>query len=164
MNDKSYSTLNAVLKSTNSWTGKNGADSIGEFLKSSELQAKVQEDLLTNTLSKLKGAGLVRGTESARDLGPLLSAGARHGADNVIAWATNKAPMSEGQSISADISNTVKNARFAIDYVNEKLKIDTKVFGAPGNYRNTTSRTRLDQDTANIIGDPKIQRPKYTDV
>ena len=164
VNDKSYSTLNAVLKSTNSWTGKNGADSIGEFLKSSELQAKVQEDLLTNTLSKLKGAGLVRGTESARDLGPLLSAGARHGADNVIAWATNKAPMSEGQSISADISNTVKNARFAIDYVNEKLKIDTKVFGAPGNYRNTTSRTRLDQDTANIIGDPKIQRPKYTDV
>lgn len=164
VNDQSYSTLNSVLKSTNSWTGKNGADSIGEFLKSSELQAKVQEDLLTNTLSKLKGSGIVRGTESARDLGPLLSAGARYGADNVIAWATNKTPVVDGQSISANISNTVKNARFAVDYVNEKLKIDTKVFGAPGNYRNTTSRATLDQDTANIIGDPKIQKPKYTDV
>ena len=159
------SVLESVLKSTNSWTGKNGADSIGEFTKSAELQAKVQEDLYVNTLSKLKGSGLVRGTENANDLGPLLQAGAKHGADKVIEWAKGGTPMGvDGESITTAINSTVKNAEYAINFVNEKLKIDTKVFSAPGNFSNTTSRKTLDKDVDNIINDPKIQKPKYTDV
>ena len=157
------SVLESVLKSTNSWTGKNGADSIGEFTKSAELQAKVQEDLYVNTLSKLKGAGLVRGTENDTDLGPLLQAGAKHGADKVIEWAKGGTPLSvNGESLTTAINSTVKNAEHAINYVNKKLKIDTKVFSAPGNYSNTTSRKTLDKDVKTIINDPKIGGPKYT--
>ena len=165
VNDNSYSTLQSVLKSTNSWTGKNGADSIGEFLGNSELQARVQQDLYLNTLSKFKGAGIVRGTENSKDLGPLLAAGVKHGADKVVTWAKGGNVLgSDGQSISTAIKNTAKNAEYAINYVNEKLKIDTKVFGAPGNYKNTTSRQTLAQDMDNIIDDKRIGSPKYTDV
>ena len=159
----SYSTLQSVLKSTNSWTGKNGADSVGEFLGNSELQARVQQDLYLNTLSKLKASGIAKGTENAKDLGPLLQAGARHGVDNVITWAKGGVPLgTDGESLSSAIRSTAKNAEYAINYVNEKLKIDTKVFGAPGNYKNTTSRKNLQQDIKEIINDKRIQDPKYT--
>ena len=164
VNDNTYDTLNAVLKSTNSWTGKNGADSVGEFLGNADLQARVQQDLYLNTLSKLKASGIVRGTENSKDLGPLLQAGAKHGVKKVVEWAKGGTPLGpDGQSLTTAIKNTAKNAEYAINYVNEKLKIDTKVYGAPGNYKNTTSRKNLDKDVNEIINDKRIDKPKYTD-
>lgn len=147
----------AILKSTNVWTGKAGTDSLTEFLNSSDTQTKAMENLYLTSLSELKSQGIVKGTESPTNLAPLIQAGAKYGSANVSDWVKGTG----NTQIKNAITSTARNAVYAVDYIDTKITSTVKAYGTPGAYIGTVDRTAVDLDVKNIVGNQKVPPTKY---
>jgi len=148
-----------VLSNTNVWTNKGGAENLTTFLNSQSTQDRVIQDVYSNDLSKLKANGVLKGTESPEDIAGILNASARYGNDKVIAWTNNSQDIS--QSLSNDMSQTLRNAQYSTKFVDTKITPDLSGFSSPGGYANTTQRSGIDSAAEAFSSSGKVPYPKF---
>ncbi len=146
-----------VLESPQVWTGKSGISNITSLLGNEVLQTRVQEDIYSNNLSKLRQQGLARGTEKPSVLGGLLQAASRFGIDTVKKVAS--------KTIGADTVNSVtsaiRNAKYAVDLVDTKLNTTVTRLNNPGAYAGTVNRNEVDKLVSQVIDNEKVPKPDY---
>jgi len=150
--------LEKTLASSTVWTNKNGATDLNSFLKDPVLQQDAVQDVYTTNISQLRANGVVKGTESADDLGGLLNASVLYGVDNTVKWAKNEDLSTENAN---GIKQSVRNGQYAVGFVNEKITPDLSGFGSPGGYAGTTDRAGVVEAGNALISNNKIPKPKY---
>ena len=150
--------LERVLSSSTVWTNKGGVSDLTSFLNNATLQEDAVQDVFVANVSQLRANGVIKGTESANDLGALLNASISHGVNNTTRWAKG---LDLNTTISNGIKQTARNAQYAVQFVDEKITPDLSGFGSPGGYSGTTDRTGIDSAGNALINNDKIPKPKY---
>lgn len=142
-----------LLNNTNFWTEKDGISDLPAFLNSKSAQESAVQLTMQDSFSKLRSNGVVKGTESAGDLGGILTGAVRYGADDTVKWA-------KGQDLNSTtkngISQSVRDGQFAVAFVDEKVSTTVSTFSSPGGYQNTINDQAV-VDAANaLVSDPRI--------
>lgn len=160
---KSGVSLQSVLSSPATWTNKLGVNNLTDYLNSTVIQNIAQIGLLTAAFNGLVNAGTITGKESPNFIATFVQPAAQYGVTDVVAWADGFSP---GQEATANIEVAARQGQYAVDYVdafstelnnvNEAPVIETTI--------DATDRSVIDQDLADIIGDPKVPVPQYTDI
>ena len=154
--------LDSILNSASSWTGQLGIGNLLDYLKSPALQNVAQIGLMLASYAGLTSAGAITGNESARFVATFLQPATQYGVDSVVQWVDGfptDTPVT-------DLTITARQAQYATDFYeinSEALSIETNVPVA-ATTTEATERTVIDQDVAEIIGNPKVPVPQYTDV
>ena len=143
----------SVLRNTNFWTEKDGISDLSAFLNNKTAQETAVQSVMVDGFSKLRSNGIVKGTESASDLGGLLTGAVRYGADNAVKWAKGRDLNS---TIKNGISQSVRDGQFAVAYTNEKITPTMTSFSSPGGYSNTINDQGVQDSVNAIIDDPRI--------
>lgn len=149
--------VESVLNSTSSWTNQFGMGSLTDYLKSPILQNITQIGLMAASFAGLTSAGVLRGNESGRVVATLLQPATQYGVDNVVQWVDGFADTQE----VVDLTIAARQGQYAVDFVqyyNEDINLFTAVEGT------TAQRDVIDQAVAEIIGNPKVPIPQYTDI
>lgn len=151
--------LESVLKNPNVWTGKDGSNTLTDFLNDAQSQVSAQEGILKTNLSSLKASGVLTGTETPEILGGILQASSTFGADAVTSWANGTG----GNAIlNSSIEQTARNGQYAVNLIDTKISSLSKSYSNPGAFAGTVDRTALDADINQIIGDVRAMSPTTT--
>jgi len=143
----------SLLNNTNFWTEKDGISDLPAFLNSVAAQDSAVQSTMQDSFSKLRSNGVVKGTESAGDLGGLLTGAVNYGVDNTVKWA-------KGQDLNSTIINgisqSVRDGQFAVAYTNEKITPTMTSFSSPGGYQNTINDQAVVDEANQLLSDPRI--------
>lgn len=159
---KSGVSVESILKSAASWTGQNGVGSLLDYLNNPLLQNITQIGLMAASFFGLTQSGVINGDESPRYIATFLQPATEYGVDEVIAWVDN----SVDTQTYVNLSVSGRQGQYAMDFVdayNETINFDSTVVEA-ATTTETTQREALDQVVAEIIGNPKVSVPQYTDI
>ena len=149
--------LNSILSSPSIWTGKDGVKSLSTLTSNENLQSLTQQNVMGQSLNQLKSLGVLKGNESATQIGTLLQTATTFGAAATAAWTNGKA----SPDITSQITNVAKNAQQALNLVDTKLPdfgaVPFDVAGAVG----TVDRKAVNSAFTSVIGSPKIPLPNF---
>ena len=151
--------VSSVLKSAASWTGQLGIGGLGDYLNSPSIQNVTQISLLAASYLGLTQAGVISGNESARYIATFLQPAAEYGVDSVVQWVDGFADS----AMTSEIQITARQGQYAMDLVDD-FSAEISITPSAVSAVDTTQRAAVDQVMAEIIGDPKIPVPQYTDV
>jgi hypothetical protein len=153
---RSGAPISSVLNSASSWTNQYGVGSLTDYLKSPRLQNIVQVGLAIAAFTGLTSSGAIQGNEDPRVIATLLQPATEYGVDDVVSWVDGFASSSD----SINYAIAARQAQYAIDLVDYY----SQAINPPGATEGTTAeREIIDQAVAEIIGNPKVPVPQYTD-
>jgi hypothetical protein len=152
------SNITSVLSSPTVWTGRSGVDGLGALLSDEGLQDRVQQELMVNSLSGLQQAGVINGTESPDSLAPFVQTATKFGVNTAVDWARGQAPA----DLVNSINGVAKGAQYAVNFVSEKLPETLGSGVRLGGFVDTVNRGALDQAVNQIINNPKIPVPNFS--
>ena len=148
-----------VLKSAATWTGQFGTNSVNDYLSNKTLQNVVQVGLLIAAYTGLVDRGVLKGNEPPRYTATFVQPATTYGVDSVTQWIDGFADSAQVD----ELSTAARQGQYAIDFeefYGEDLNlIDTVPTGPFEAQRDT-----IDQAVADIIGNPKVPVPQYTDI
>jgi len=142
-----------LLNNTNFWTEKDGMSDLSAFLNSKSAQESAVQSTLQDSFSTLRSNGVVKGTESAGDLGGLLTGAVQYGANNAVKWAKGQDINS---AIKTGISQSVRDGQFAVAFVDEKVTTTISAFSSPGGYQNTINDQAVVDAANKLVSDPRV--------
>jgi hypothetical protein len=147
-----------VLESTANWTGQFGINSLSDYLSNRTLQNVVQIGLVIAAYQGLKDRGILKGDESPRYTATFVQPATTYGVDSVTQWVDGFASSNQVDALTV----VARQGQYAIDFV--------EAYGAEINLLDTVptgtfeaDREDIDQVVANIIGNPKVPVPQYTE-
>ena len=150
--------LQSVLRSPAVWTGKSDVVNLDNLLADPKLQSVTQNEIMVASLEGLRQSGVITGTETPDQLAPFIQVASRYGVSTATDWVKGQAPS----ELTTAISTSAKNGQYAVNLVDRNA--DEFNFSLPGSsYIGTADRTSVDTALADIIGDPKIPTPVYSD-
>lgn len=149
-----------LLRSGTYWTGKDGVSSIDDLLADEQLQDRVQQGLMSNSLDGLQTSGLATGNESPSDLSPLVQSATILGVGAVSSFVNGAASA----DVAAQIGAQMKGAQYATSFMETKIGDFAGFARPPKPGTATVDRTTLDSELKNSLGDPKIPTPQYRPV
>lgn len=147
-----------VLKSDATWSGQYGISGLSDYLNSKTLQNIVQIGLMGAAFVGLVDSGTLAGNEDPRVVATFVQPATQYGVDSVVAWTDGFADSEE----QIDLTIVARQGQYAIDFVD--------YFGEEVNLINTppegvnAQRDVIDQAIADIIDNPKVPVPQYTDI
>ena len=155
--------LNTLLANPTIWTGKNGINGLANILGNTDLQGRLQQDLMRAGLSKLQTLGVVNGKELAPQLGGLINASVQFGPQAVSNWVKGQA----SNAIVNKISGVFKNSQFAA-----VLGSTISGFLGQGGIRpanitgvtNTFNRVPINTALNGVIDNDKVPTPNYVNI
>lgn len=162
--------LSDLFKSASSFTGKLGIKSGADLLANAPAQAQIQQDLMVKGLAGMATLGVPTGALSAPALGAVAVLAAKS-VSNAAAWLKG-APAAAGVPASAAtaaaaIAPGVSNAdaasttAYAVRYTQQKVPEVFKAEVTPAPAENTANRETLAAATTRVLGNDKIEPPKY---
>jgi hypothetical protein len=150
--------VESVLKSESSWTGLFGIDGLTTYLNSGALQNVVQIGLAVAAFAGLTDSGVLQGNEDPVYVATFLQPATQYGVDNVVQWVDGFAAPSE----VADLQIAARQGQYAVNFVDTQEISNESALSATAAV-DTVERNVIDQTVAEIIGDPKVPVPQYTD-
>lgn len=154
--------LDSILASTSSWTGQFGIGGLMDFLNSPTLQNIAQIGLMVASFAGLKDAGVISGQEEPRFLATFLQPATEFGVDTVVQWVDGF----ETFTPVVELEISARQGQYAVDFYDlygQDLNIIATATAAETTI-DATEREIIDQAVAEIIGNPKVPVPQYTDV
>jgi hypothetical protein len=149
--------LNSVLNSAASWTNQFGIGGLTDYLRTPLLQNITQIGLTIAAFTGLTNSGVIQGNEDPRVVATLLQPATEYGVDNVVSWVDGFANTQD----TVNYKIAARQAQYSIDLVNYYSQdINPFSLAAEGT---TAEREIIDQAVAEIIGNPKVPVPQYTD-
>lgn len=148
-----------VLKSPATWTGQYGVSSVNDYLNNRTLQNVVQTGLVIAALGGLINQGILKGNESPRYTATFVQPATTYGVDSVTQWVDGFADSAQVDELSI----AARQGQYAIDFVDfygEEINLIDTVPTGPFE----ANRDTIDQAVADIIGNPKVPVPQYTDI
>jgi len=147
------SNIENILRRTEVWSEKDAVSDLASFLTSKSAQDSAVQGVLNAGFSQLRTNGVITGTESATDIGGLMTGAVRYGASNTVKWA-------KGFDLNSEIKNgipqSVRNGQYAVTFVDEKVSETLSAFGNPGASTNTVNNDAIKQAQALLVKDPNI--------
>jgi hypothetical protein len=147
-----------VLESAANWTGQFGVNSLTDYLNNRTLQNVVQIGLLVAAYQGLTDRGVLKGNEPPRYVATFVQPATTYGVDAVTQWVDG---FADSEQIDA-LTVAARQGQYAIDFV--------EAYGEEYNFLDTVptgpfeaNRDEIDQIVANIIGNPKVPVPQYTE-
>ena len=150
--------VESVLKSAASWTGQLGIGNLSSYLNSKTLQNIAQVGLAVAAFAGLRDSGAISGNEDPRYVATFLQPATQYGVEQVVQWT-------DGFASSAEVSElqiAARQGQYAVDFVDEFFDQISFTPGATA-ATNTAERNIIDQAVTEIIGDPKVASPQYSD-
>lgn len=151
--------LESVLSSPAVWTGKSDISNLNSLLADPGLQSLTQNEIMVASLEGLRQAGVVTGGESAANLAPFVQVASKFGVNNTVDWVKGLAPA----NIVNQINSSAKSAQYAVDLLAKQAPALPGLPVSLGGFVGTTQRSAVDDAVVDIIGDPKIPSPIYSD-
>jgi hypothetical protein len=157
------SSLTDVLKSPAVFTGKDGINSLDNFLSSSPAQSKTMQDLMSSGLNNLSAAGIPTDKLPAQitgglALGATAVAGALGGLTNALKGAPTPADL------KAKLDQGFADASAAISLGASKIPAAFKAEVVPEPTADTVNRETVTGAVTRILGNPKIPAPNFAPV
>ena len=155
--------LDTLLNSPTIWTGKNGINGLVNIVGNTDLQNRLQQDLMRSGLNKLQTLGVVNGKETIPQLGGLINAAVQFSPTAVANWAKGQA----NNAVVNQINGVFKNSQFAAVLGSTISNFIGAAGGGiikPANITgviNTQTRTPVTTAVTDVIGDPKVPTPDY---
>lgn len=146
-----------VLSSNSVWSGQYGVGGLSDYLNSKTLQNIVQVGLMTAAFVGLVDAGTLRENEDPRVVATFVQPATEYGVNNVVKWVDGFATPQEASILEVSARQGQYTIDF-VDYYNEEINL---VSTPPDG---TTDRSVIDQAIADIIDNPKVPVPQYTDI
>jgi hypothetical protein len=157
------SSLTDVLKSPAVFTGKDGINSLDNFLGSSPAQSKTMQNLMSSGLNRLSAAGIPTDKLSAQVTGGLaLGATAVAGNLGALTNALKGAPTSA--DLKAKLDQGFADASAAISLGASKVPAAFKAEVVPEPAADTANRETVTGAVKRILGNPKIPAPNFAPV
>ena len=100
-----------TLENPNNWIGKNGVNSVENFLNSPALQERTMYDVTRQTYADLESSGLISASTSKEDAAALLGAAKKSNVDTVFQWVT------QGTAVDNSIINSYNSSKYSITQV-----------------------------------------------
>jgi hypothetical protein len=147
-----------VLKSNSSWLGQFGIGSITDYLNSKTIQNIVQVGLMVASYTGLVNSGVIKGNEDPRLVATLVQPATQYGVDSVVQWTDGFADT----QVQSDLTIAARQGQYAIDFV-EYYGEEINLVNTPPDGTNA-SRDVIDQAIVDIIDNPKVPVPQYTDI
>lgn len=152
-------TVQQALNSDSSWTGSLGIGSLLSYLSAPDIQNAAQVELMSGAYFGLQDSGILFGDEEPIVVATFLQPATEISVDDVVRWTQGVTTPAE----TIEIETVARQGQYAIAYYDafaDELNIVPDAVSAI----NTVERDLIDQEVAEIIGDPKIPTPQYTDV
>lgn len=146
-----------VLKSNGSWTGQFGVNGLSDYLNSKELQNIVQIGLMAAAFTGLVDSGTLTGEEDPRVVATFVQPATEYGVSSVVEWTDGFADSVE----QTELTIAARQGQYAIDFV-EYFGEEIELINTPPTGTNA-QRDVIDQAIADIIDNPKVPVPQYTD-
>lgn len=99
------------LENPNNWIGKDGVNSLDNFLSSPVLQERTMYDTSRQTYADLEAAGLITANTSKEETAALLGAAKKSNVDTVFKWVT------EGKAVDGSVVNYYNASKYSITQV-----------------------------------------------
>jgi len=166
---KGIGSLDSVLGSPASWTGKFGATDLNSVLSNSGLQDVLQNDLMKSGYEQLNNLGAITQNLQADVLGPLVTNASKFGAEITSNWAAGlTANFPAGLTSQLDVLG--KSAIFAEGFA--AIGPILSIFGGGGSplvsaikqvkgYVNTVNRATTNFGVKAIVNNLKIPIPSF---
>lgn len=155
------SSLTDVLKSPAVFTGKDGINSLDNFLSSSPVQSKTMQNLMSSGLNNLSAAGI-----STDKLPAQVTGGLALGATAVAGNLGGLTNLLKGAPTSADIKSKLEqgfaDASAAINLGESKIPAAFKAEIVPESSADTVNRETVTGAVSRILGDAKIPVPNFS--
>lgn len=149
--------LGTILASPTLWSGKNGVVGLPAILSNPGLQNTMQQQFMSTTLTGMKAAGLVTGTEAPQQLSGLVQTATKFGVAAAGSFVKGVAPADLNKAISA----TIKSAQFATNFVTNKLAGLTGGSSVAESVSGTINRASIDKTLINALNDTKVPAPIF---
>lgn len=151
--------VDSVLKSASAWTGQLGIGDLSQYLNSTTIQNIAQLGLATAAFFGLKDSGVISGDEDPRFIATFLQPATEQGVDSVVQWVDGFAEP----DVTNNLEIIARQGQYAIDFV-EVSAAEVTIEPTAIAVSDAVERTTIDETVAEIIGDPKVPVPQYTDV
>ena len=146
-----------ILSSPTVWTGKQGIVNLPAILNNETIQNEIQLRSMQNSYSYLQQLGLLKGTETLRELGTLVQVATKFGATLTAQWVAGKT----SPNITGSINIVAKQAQYALGFsLLNSATFASNVQQAEG-YTDTVNRETVQSAMSKIIGNPKVPTPTY---
>jgi hypothetical protein len=146
-----------VLKSNATWSGQYGIGGLSDYLNSKTLQNIVQIGLMGAAFVGLVDSGTLKGNEDPRVVATLVQPATQYGVNSVVSWTDGFADSEE----QTDLTIAARQGQYAIDFV-DYFGEDVNLINTPPDGENA-QRGVIDQAIADIIDNPKVPVPQYSD-
>ena len=121
------------------------------------IQNEIQLRSMQNSYSYLQQLGLLKGTETLRELGTLVQVATKFGATLTAQWVAGKT----SPNITGSINIVAKQAQYALGFsLLNSATFASNVQQAEG-YTDTVNRETVQSAMSKIIGNPKVPTPTY---
>lgn len=147
-----------VLSSDSVWTGQYGVNSLLGYLQNPAIQTIAQVGLMASSYLGLTGAGVITGAETPGYIATFLQPATELGVDNVVQWVDGFA--NEASTNAIEIA--ARQGQYSVDFV-DAYSAELNATNTANAITDATSRNTIDQAVADVIGDPKVPIPQYTD-
>jgi hypothetical protein len=97
-----------ALENPNNWIGKNGINSVDNFLSSPAVQERTMYDTTRDTYAKLEGLGLITSTTTAEDAAGLVGAAKYSSPDTVYQWVT------KGSAVDPKVIDAYNSSKYSV--------------------------------------------------
>lgn len=145
--------LEVVLGKTEVWSEKDSVSNLATYLNNKSAQDNAVQGVLQSSFSSLRTNGVIKGTESATDLGGILTGAVNYGVNDTVKWAKGYDLNSATRN---GIAQSVRNGQYAVTFVDEKVSDTMSAYGNPGAYTNTSNNDAIKQAQALMVKDPNI--------
>jgi hypothetical protein len=146
-----------ILSSPTVWTGKQGIINLTAILNNETIQNEIQLRSMQNSYRYLQQLGLLKGTETLRELGTLVQVATKFGATLTAQWVAGKT----SPNITGSINIVAKQAQYALGFsLLNSATFASNVQQAEG-YTDTVNRETVQSAMSKIIGNPKVPTPTY---
>lgn len=152
-------TVQQALSSASSWTGSLGIGSLLSYLSAPDIQNAAQVELMSGAYFGLQDAGILFGNEEPIIVATFLQPATEISVDDVVRWTEGVTTPYE----TAAIEIVARQGQYAIAFYDtfaDELNIVSDAVSSV----DTVARNVIDQEVAEIIGDPKIPTPQYTNI
>ena len=147
-----------VLNSNSVWTGQYGISNLLSYLQNPTIQTIAQVGLMASSYLGLFNAGVLRGTEAPGFVAAFLQPATEYGVDNVVQWVDGFAD----EATTNVLEVSARQGQYSVDFV-DAYSAELSATSTANAITDATNRTAIDQAMADIIGDPKVPVPQYTD-
>ena len=97
-----------ALENPNNWIGKNGINSVDNFLSSPAVQERAMYDSTRDTYAKLQGSGVINNKTTSEEAAGLVGAARASSPDTVYQW------VSKGSAVDPSVINAYNASKYSI--------------------------------------------------